>query len=154
MVKPGSNQIGDDRAGGEIEHPHVEIVPVEMPPPAMRAVYITIALVCLAIGLAGIPLPLLPATPFLLIAAWAASRGSKRIHDWIFAQPILAKIINDWHDEGAVPLYAKWLATIMMCGSIGLLVWREAHWGLVLGMLVICSATAIFLWTRPNPRKV
>ena len=124
-----------------------------MPPPAARVVYITIALICLAIGIAGIPLPLLPATPFLLIAAWAASRGSRRIHDWIFAQPILAKIINDWHDQGAIPLYAKWLATIMMCGSISLLVWREAHWGVVLGMLIICGASAIFLWTRPNPRK-
>ncbi len=125
-----------------------------MPPPAARAVYIGIALVCLAIGIAGIPLPLLPATPFLLIAAWAASRGSRRIHDWIFAQPVLAKIINDWHDQGAIPLYAKWLATIMMCGSISLLVWREAHWGVVLGMLVICAASAIFLWTRPNPKRL
>ena len=136
----------------EVEH-HRPIVPEKMPPPAARVVYITIALICLAIGIAGIPLPLLPATPFLLIAAWAASRGSRRIHDWIFAQPILAKIINDWHDQGAIPLYAKWLATIMMCGSISLLVWREAHWGVVLGMLIICGASAIFLWTRPNPRK-
>ncbi len=136
----------------EVEH-HRPIVPEKMPPPAARVVYITIAVICLAIGIAGIPLPLLPATPFLLIAAWAASRGSRRIHDWIFAQPILAKIINDWHDQGAIPLYAKWLATIMMCGSISLLVWREAHWGVVLGMLIICGASAIFLWTRPNPRK-
>ena len=119
----------------------------------MQVVYITIALVCLVIAAFGAVLPLLPATPFLLIAAWAASRGSRRIHDWIFAQPALAKIINDWREQGAIPLYAKWMATIMMSGSISLLVWREAHWGVVLGMLVICSATAIFLWTRPNPRN-
>ena len=125
----------------------------EMPPTAMRAVYLVIASIALVIGLLGIPLPLLPATPFLLIAAWAASRGSRRFHDWIFAQPLLARLIRDWHDQRAVPLYAKWLATLMMCGSISLLIWREAHWGIVFGMLVICTATAIFLWTRPNPRR-
>ncbi len=149
-MKPAPQDAGGEPV--EVEH-HRPIVPEKMPPPAARVVYITIAVICLAIGIAGIPLPLLPATPFLLIAAWAASRGSRRIHDWIFAQPILAKIINDWHDQGAIPLYAKWLATIMMCGSISLLVWREAHWGVVLGMLIICGASAIFLWTRPNPRK-
>ncbi len=138
----------------EVEHHlHHAIVPVEMPPPAMRVVYITISLVCLVIALLGAILPLLPGTPFLLIAAWAASRGSRRIHDWIFAQPALAKIINDWRHQGAIPPYAKWLATIMMIGSISLLVWREAHWGVVLGMLVICTASAIFLWTRPNPKR-
>ncbi len=149
-MKPSPQEAAGEQQ--EVEH-HLPIVPEQMPPPAARAVYITIALICLAIGIAGIPLPLLPATPFLLIAAWAASRGSRRIHDWIFAQPILAKIINDWHDQGAIPLYAKWLATIMMCGSISLLVWREAHWGIVLGMLVICFASAVFLWTRPNPTR-
>lgn len=125
----------------------------DMPPPAARLVYIVIAFIALVIGLLGIPLPLLPATPFLLIAAWAASRGSRRFHDWIFAQPLLARLINDWRKQGAVPLYAKWLATLMMCASISLLVWREAHWGVVFGMLMICTATAIFLWTRPNPSR-
>ncbi len=152
-MKPAPQDAGGEQGEAEY-HLHHAIVPVEMPPMAMRVVYITIALVCLVIAAFGAVLPLLPAAPFLLISAWAASRGSRRIHDWIFAQPALAKIINDWREQGAIPLYAKWMATIMMSGSISLLVWREAHWGVVLGMLVICGATAIFLWTRPNPRNV
>ena len=151
-MKPESGNAAGPGEPAVHPHPHHALVPEKMPSPAMRVVYITIAIVALAIGLLGIPLPLLPATPFLLIAAWAAARGSRRVHDWIFAQPVLAKIINDWRDQGAVPLYAKWLATLTMCVSISLLVWREAHWGIVFGMLVICTATAIFLWTRPNPK--
>ena len=61
-----------------------------------RLGYLLIAYAAVAIGIAGVFLPLLPATPFLLIAVWAGSRGSQRIHDWIFEQPRFARLINDW----------------------------------------------------------
>jgi uncharacterized membrane protein YbaN (DUF454 family) len=70
-----------------------------------------------ALGIAGVFLPLLPTTPFLLVAVWAAPKGSQRVHDWIYDQPQFARLINDWHQQGAVPISAKWLATTMMVAS-------------------------------------
>ena len=117
----------------------------------VRIGYLVIAYAALAIGIAGVFLPLLPATPFLLIAVWAGSRGSQRVHDWIFEQPRFARLINDWREQGAVPLNAKWLATIMMVASFATLIWSGADWKLLLGMGVFFCCIGGFLWTRPNP---
>lgn len=123
-----------------------------MPGRHARLGYLVLAYTATALGIAGVFLPLLPATPFLLVAVWAASRGSQRVHDWIYDQPQFARLLNDWHQQGAVPLGAKWLATAMMLASWSFLVWREYHWGLVLGMSLFFMCIGIFLWTRPSPR--
>jgi uncharacterized membrane protein YbaN (DUF454 family) len=116
-----------------------------------RVLYLVIAYIALALGIAGVFLPLLPATPFLLVAVWAGSRGSQRVHDWIFEQPRFARLVNDWREQGAVPPGAKWLATIMMIVSFLTLIWSGANWMLLLGMGVFFGCIGGFLWTRPNP---
>ena len=117
----------------------------------LRPGYLVLAYVALAVGIAGIILPLLPATPFLLIAVWAGSRGSQRVHDWIFEQPRFARLINDWREQGAIPLNAKWLATAMMITSFLTLIWSGANAWLLLGMGIFFGCVGGFLWTRPNP---
>ena len=123
-----------------------------MPGRHARLAYLVLAYTATALGVAGVLLPLLPTTPFLLVAVWAAPKGSQRVHDWIYAQPRFARLLDDWHQQRAVPLGAKWLATAMMLLSWSFLVWREYHWGLVLGMSLFFCAVGIFLWTRPTPK--
>ena len=113
--------------------------------------YLVLAYIATAFGVAGVFLPLLPATPFLPIAIWAASRGSPRVRDWIFSQPQFARLINDWREQGAVPLSAKWLATAMMVVSWSYLYWADYPWGVLLGMSLFFVCIGAFLWTRPNP---
>ncbi len=117
-----------------------------------RFFYLLLAYLAAALGVAGAILPLLPATPFLLVAVWAAPRGSQRVHDWIYDQPQFARLLNDWHEQGAVPLGAKWLATAMMIMSWCWLALLGYHWGLLLGMSLFFTCIGSFLWTRPNPQ--
>jgi len=124
-----------------------------MPGKRMRMVYLLLAYSATLLGIAGIFLPLLPATPFLLVAVWAASRGSQRLHDWIYSKPRFARLINDWHDQGAVPTSAKLLATGMMIASFSFLVWSRYPLGVLLGMSLLFLVLAIFLWTRPRPQR-
>ena len=122
-----------------------------MPGKHARLGYLLLAYTATALGIAGAFLPLLPTTPFLLVAVWAAPKGSQRVHDWIYQQPQFARLLDDWQQQGAVPLGAKWLATAMMIASWSFLVWRDYHWGLVLGMSLFFLCIGLFLWTRPNP---
>ncbi len=124
------------------------------PLPGKRAQfgYLLLAYTATAFGIAGVFLPLLPATPFLLVAVWAASRGSQRVHDWIYSKPQFARLINNWHEQGAVPSSAKWLATGMMIVSWSFLFWSGYHWGFLLGMSLFFLCIGTFLWTRPNPK--
>lgn len=135
------------------ENESQEPISYEAPMPGRHARfgYLLLAYVAVALGIAGVFLPLLPATPFLLVAVWAAPKGSQRVHDWVYDQPQFARLINDWHQQGAVPLSAKWLATAMMVASWLTLWWTGAHWGLLLGMSLFFACVGGFLWSRPNP---
>jgi uncharacterized membrane protein YbaN (DUF454 family) len=124
-----------------------------MPGKLAQLGYLLLAYTSTGVGIAGVFLPLLPATPFLLVAVWAAPRGSQRVHDWIYDQPQFARLINDWHQQGAVPLSAKWLATIMMIGSWLTLVATGSHWMIVLGLSLFFLCIGGFLWSRPNPQR-
>jgi uncharacterized protein len=65
-------------------------------------------------GIVGIFLPLLPTTPFVLLAALCFSRGSLRCEAWLLIHPRFGPMVRDWRANRAIPLPAKQLATVMM----------------------------------------
>src|SRR5690606_38505537 len=81
---------------------------------AMRWAWWLLAYASLALGLVGIVVPGLPTVPFVLLSAFAAARGSERLHAWLLAHPRFGPMIRDWQSQGAVSRKAKWLATVMM----------------------------------------
>ena len=62
-----------------------------------------LAYASLGVGIAGIFLPGLPTTVFILIAAWAAARGSERLEQRLLADPRFGPVIRAWRAHRAVP---------------------------------------------------
>ena len=60
-----------------------------------------------AIGILGIFLPLLPATPFLLLASACYVRGSDRLHDWLMQNKVLGTYIRNFKERRGMPVRAK-----------------------------------------------
>lgn len=106
---------------------------------------------CVALGAAGLFVPLLPTTPFLLVAAWCFDRSSPRVHAWLLRQPALGPLILDWQLHGVVRLHTKWLATALLLAFAAIPVLREGtpRWALA-AMLVVVASVLTFLWTRPS----
>ena len=76
--------------------------------------------VALALGLVGIFLPVLPTTPFLLLAAACYARGSARLHDWLMNNRFLGQYIRDYRDRRAVRLSVKVFTLAMLWLGIGI----------------------------------
>lgn len=109
-----------------------------------------LAYVSLGIGIVGVVLPLLPTTPFVLLAAFFASKGSPAFALWLESHQTFGPAIEQWRDRRAVPRRAKLLACTMMAVSWGLLWWLG-----VSALALACSglfllATAGYLLTRPS----
>lgn len=116
-----------------------------------RPFYLLLAGGSLLAGILGMVLPLLPATPFLLLAAWAGGRGSPRFQRWLWHHPYLGPPIVAWHREGAVPRSAKVIATVMLIVSwLWMALLAMPIQGLIIAAVGFC-AIAVFLWTRPLP---
>jgi uncharacterized membrane protein YbaN (DUF454 family) len=119
-------------------------------PHSMRCIYAGIGGTALLLGIFGIFLPLLPATPFLLVAAWAASRSSTSLHHWLWTHPQLGPLLEEWKRRGAIPRNAKGLALISLCLSWLWVFGLGYSWPLLLGLGLCFIALAIFILSRPS----
>jgi uncharacterized protein len=105
---------------------------------------------CVCIGAVGVFVPLLPTTPFLLVAAWAYARGSERWRRWLVEHPRLGPSIRAWQQSRAIPLKAKVIAVLSLLFSLVVALWLSLPpiaLGLQITALVAVSA---FILTRPT----
>ena len=108
----------------------------------MRTLLIAAGLIALALGLLGLVLPLLPTTPFLLVAAGCFSRSSRRLHRWLLGLPMVGAILADYEQRGGLSVRSKRRALVLVWTGIfaSALVLRDSVW---LVGLVIAIAFAV-----------
>jgi len=88
--------------------------------PAIRFALLVVGWLCVALGVIGIFLPVLPTTPFLLLAAACFVRSSKRFYLWLVLHPRLGPWVRDYLDGQGIPRRAKGYALGLMWLSIAL----------------------------------
>lgn len=118
----------------------------------VRTTYVVIGHTSLAIGFVGIFVPLLPTTPFVLLAAVCYSRGSDRFHAWLHGHPRFGPIIHSWHEHRAIGVRAKVVAVVMVVLSITYSFYRlDAPWNVV--ALLVGVSVLGFILTRPTANE-
>jgi uncharacterized protein len=113
-------------------------------------VWRVLAVLCIALGVIGILIPVLPTVPFLIAAAGAASRGWPWLDDRLVSHPVYGPVILHWRERRAIPRRAKWFATIGMAFSGTLLWWSPLPLWLRVGVPVILLVVAAWIWHRPE----
>lgn len=113
-----------------------------------------LVVIFVTLGFIGALLPGLPTTVFLILAAWAASKGWPSMDAWLLNHPKYGQTLRDWRANGTVPRKAKWIASIMMLFSGILMFFTTAPWGVKLFTNSTMLIVAIWLWLRPEPHKL
>ena len=119
----------------------------------MRIVYLCLGWMFVGIGVVGAFLPVLPTTPFLLLALGCFARSSPRLEQWLLSHRTFGKPLRDWKTSGAISRRAKVMAVGLMAASYALFWFSSAPpplRALIVAVLIICPA--IFVATRPEPR--
>lgn len=85
----------------------------------VRIWYLAAGHLSIVLAILGIFLPLLPTTPFLLLAAFCYARGSVRFYNWLLNSPTFGPIIRNWREDRSVALKHKVMAIGLITLSIG-----------------------------------
>lgn len=117
----------------------------------LRFPWLCLTLASLGLGLVGTILPLLPTTPFILLAAWAAPKGSPKIEVWLREHSLFGPLLINWHEQRAISLPAKAVALMTLLASWIVLYTLDYStiFLFALGGLFICVGA--FLLARPAP---
>lgn len=116
----------------------------------MRLFWILLGLMAVALGTAGLALPLLPTTPFMLLAAAAFAKSSPRLHDWLLRHRLFGPAIRDWRDHRAITPRAKRMALTAMAAALGLSLVLGLGCRIVAMQGVVLVVMGSWIWTRPD----
>lgn len=113
----------------------------------------TLVIIFIVLGLIGAVVPGMPTTVFLILAAWAASKGWPQVEAWLLNHPKYGQILRQWREYGVVPRRAKWIASIMMLLSAILMLFTPAPLWVKVFTDGVMLVVAIWLWLRPEPKN-
>ncbi|MBT8101088.1 MAG: YbaN family protein [Gammaproteobacteria bacterium] len=118
---------------------------------AKRAAFILFGLLCLGLGALGVFLPLLPTTPFVLLAAFAFANSSDTLHDWLINHNVFGQLIADWRRYGAISRTAKVLSVVSMLAVLVISWLFDLPLWIIAVQAIVLACTAAFVLSRPLP---
>jgi uncharacterized membrane protein YbaN (DUF454 family) len=116
----------------------------------IRSLYLIVGFAAVILAVAGVILPILPTTPFLLLAAACFARSSKRFHDRLLANRVAGPIIREWIEHRSIRRQVKRWVYLLMALSFGssilmmTSIWHQAMLA-VLGIVL-----TLFIWDIPE----
>ena len=106
---------------------------------------------CLVLALAGAILPILPTTPFILLASWCFYRGSPRIHAWLHRSKWFGPTLDDWHHYRGIRRGLKHRAILVVVAVVAVsLLYSSLPWWLRYVFLAAVAAGLYTIWTVPT----
>lgn len=114
-----------------------------------RIILIIIGWLAVVLATLGVVLPLLPTTPFLLLAAWCFARSSPRFHHWLLYRSWFGSYIRHWQDHRALPPGAKPRALIFIVLTFAVSLYLVNIMWVRLLLLVMMCALLFFMWRMP-----
>ncbi|QHM70172.1 DUF454 family protein [Mixta intestinalis] len=123
-----------------------------------RIILLTIGWLAILLGSLGVVLPLLPTTPFILLAAWCFARSSPRFHHWLLWRSWFGSYIRHWQQHRALPPGVKGRAILLIVCTFTFSVWMVEVFWLRIMLLVMLGALLIMMWRMPvvteqNPKE-
>lgn len=117
----------------------------------MRIFYFTLGWVFFSLGAVGVLVPVLPTTPFMILALWAFAKSSMRFHQWLYNHRFFGPPLQQWEQYRIIPRAAKIMAISVMSLSLGyLLLFTSAVLWLKICTALLMFYGAFFILTKPS----
>ena len=117
----------------------------------VQLIFAALGTLFLVLGVIGIFLPVLPTTPFLLLATACYARSSRRVYNWLMNHPTFGPLIVEWRTYRSIPRRIKRLAIVMIVLTFGssILFFVKDGW-LQLALTVFGLALVTWMYQIPS----
>jgi uncharacterized membrane protein YbaN (DUF454 family) len=119
--------------------------------PLLSFLFVAGGWACLGLAMLGVVLPLLPTTPFVLLASWCFYRGSPRVHAWLHRSQWFGPTLDDWHHYHGIRRGLKHRAILMVVAVVAVsLLYSSLSWWLRYVFLAAVATGLYTIWTVPT----
>ena len=116
----------------------------------IRSLLVVAGSISVAVGIAGVFLPLLPTTPFLLLAAACYVRSSPRLYRWLMNHRWTGEYIRDYREKRGLPIRTKILTVLILWGTVLWSAYQVSHpWALAI-LIAAAVVVPIVMWRLPT----
>jgi uncharacterized membrane protein YbaN (DUF454 family) len=135
--------LQDDKTDAAAPHRH---------PVPVRVVFAALGTAFVLLGTLGLFLPVLPTTPFLLLAAACYARSSRRVFNWLLGHPRFGPLIREWREHRSMPYRAKRTALLLIAISFAVsIVFFVPGWPAKLAMAA--GGLVLMAWIARIPSR-
>ncbi|MCE5154116.1 DUF454 domain-containing protein [Staphylococcus hyicus] len=123
----------------------------------MKYILLMVGITCTILGFVGVVVPLLPTTPFLLLAAICFAKSSERFKNWLIHTKVYREYVESFKNERGYTLIKKFKLLISLYIVIAFSIYMIDHTMIRVMLLIMVCFQTIFLFTfvktLPNPSK-
>ncbi|MBK9116091.1 MAG: YbaN family protein [Betaproteobacteria bacterium] len=142
-------KAGDDRDRAGADDDGADVRPHDSP--VVRAVLLAAGTLCVALGVIGIFVPVLPTTPFLLLAAACYARASERFYLWLLRNSTFGPTIREWRRHRSIPYRTKVVALALMTTTIAISISLLARYPLAqVALAIVGIVVGAWLYRIPS----
>ena len=116
-----------------------------------RGLLVCAGSVCVGLGVLGVLLPLLPTTPFLLLAAACYAHSSEKFYVWLLTNRLFGEYIRDWRENRGIPLATKvWVIAVMLATMSATAIFFAPLLPVRILLVAIAISVSIYIWRQPT----
>lgn len=120
----------------------------------LKTLFMLIGTISVGLGVLGIFLPLLPTTPFLLLAAYFYARSSRRLYEWLLGNKYFGTYIRNYREKKGIPIKTKIVSIILIILTISYSSIFAVHlWTVRIALCIIAAGVIIHLVSFPTLRN-
>ena len=110
-----------------------------------RYLFLILGTIFLGIGIVGIFTPVLPTTPFLLLAAACYLRSSQRFHRWLMNNRVFGSYIRNYTEGRGIPLGVKLFTIALLWVTIGISIWAVDKLVVTIVLLIVAVSVTLHI---------
>lgn len=115
-----------------------------------KYIYMSIGFLCVGLAYVGFVTPGIPFSIFLVIAAWAFAKSSKRMEAWLYNHPWFGKFLTNWTKKRVFPTKGKYAMLLVMASTLAFTYYMTANINAVLWSGGFMAMVAIWAWRYPG----